>query len=137
MLETATILHEATARSLVIMDEIGRGTSTHDGLALAWACLKHLHDTVRCRTLFATHYHELAAMVAPLEGAQSCRAAVAVDEKTAQLLFLFKIELGAATRSYGIQVAQLAGLPNSVVQEAKRTLALLEAAEKTVVVKTL
>ena len=126
MLETATILREATSRSLVIMDEIGRGTSTADGLALAWACAKHMHDVIGARTLFATHYHELAAMASQLANVACCKADLLID-KDGGLVFLFKITAGAADRSYGIQVARLAGVPEEVLREARATLDMLEA----------
>jgi DNA mismatch repair protein MutS len=125
MHETARILRSATERSLVLLDEIGRGTSTFDGLSIAWAVAEHLHDRVRCKTLFATHYHELVEI-----GARKPRADnrhVAVREHEDDIVFLRKLEPGGANRSYGIQVARLAGLPASVVRRAKDVLEGLEA----------
>jgi DNA mismatch repair protein MutS len=125
MTETARILNTATARSLVILDEIGRGTSTYDGLSLAWAVVEHLHDCVGCRTLFATHYHELTALEQQLPGVANLN--VAVKEWEGQVVFLHEIVPGAADKSYGIHVAQLAGVPREVNQRAKEILAQLEA----------
>ena len=124
MVETAAILNQATARSLVILDEIGRGTSTFDGLSIAWATVEYLHDKSQCRALFATHYHELTALAGRLDGV----ANVTMDVKDWQdeIVFLHKVKPGAADRSYGIQVAQLAGLPKPVVGRAREVLALLE-----------
>ena len=124
MSETALILNHATDRSLVILDEIGRGTATFDGLSIAWAVAEHLHDTIGCRTLFATHYHELTDLA-------NTRAAVAnynvaVREWNEEIIFLHKILPGAADKSYGIQVARLAGLPKPVVERAKSILSHLE-----------
>ena len=125
MNETAIILNNATDRSLVILDEIGRGTSTFDGLSIAWSVAEHLHDEIGARTLFATHYHELTAL------AHTCPAAknynVAVKEWNQQIIFLRKIIAGSAEKSYGIQVARLAGLPESVLQRAREILERLEA----------
>ena len=126
MVETAAILHGATHRSLVILDEIGRGTSTYDGVALAWAVAEHLHHVNRCRTLFATHYHELAYLDRTLDAAQNLN--VAVREWNDEILFLYRILEGAADRSYGIQVARLAGVPRPVIERAKTLLAELEEA---------
>ncbi len=126
MVETAAILHGATHRSLVILDEIGRGTSTYDGVALAWAVAEHLHNVNRCRTLFATHYHELAYLERALEAARNLN--VAVREWNDEILFLYRILEGAADRSYGIQVARLAGVPRPVIERAKTLLAELEEA---------
>ena len=125
MTETARILNTATARSLVILDEIGRGTSTYDGLSLAWAVVEHLHDCVGCRTLFATHYHELTDLEQQLPGVANLN--VAVKEWEGQVVFLHEIVPGAADKSYGIHVAQLAGVPREVNQRAKEILAQLEA----------
>jgi DNA mismatch repair protein MutS len=124
MTETARILHNATPRSLVILDEIGRGTSTYDGLALAWSIVEHLHDAVGCRTLFATHYHELTELADSLEGVRNLN--VAVREWQDSVVFLHKIVPGAADKSYGIHVARLAGVPRNVNERAKQILAQLE-----------
>jgi len=125
MTETARILNTATARSLVILDEIGRGTSTYDGLSLAWAVVEHLHDHVGCRTLFATHYHELTDLEQSLVGVGNLN--VAVKEWEGRVVFLHQIVPGAADKSYGIHVAQLAGVPREVNERAKQILAQLEA----------
>ncbi len=128
MVETAAILNQATRRSLVILDEIGRGTSTFDGMSIAWASLEHLHEMNRCRALFATHFHELTALT------QRCNrlanATVKVTEWQGDVVFLHEVVPGAADRSYGIQVAKLAGLPKAVIARAKAVLAELEAAER-------
>jgi DNA mismatch repair protein MutS len=125
MTETARILHNATPRSLVILDEIGRGTSTYDGLSLAWAIVEHLHDRIGCRTLFATHYHELTDLTRTLSGIVNLN--VSVKEWQDDVVFLHKIVPGAADKSYGIHVARLAGVPRSVNERAKQILAQLEA----------
>jgi DNA mismatch repair protein MutS len=124
MSETANILHNATQRSLVILDEIGRGTSTFDGVSLAWAITEHLHDVVGCRTLFATHYHELV----DLENSKTRlrNANVAVREDAGEIVFLHRIVPGGADQSYGIHVARLAGVPQSVLDRARTILAFLE-----------
>jgi DNA mismatch repair protein MutS len=124
MSETALILNNATANSLVILDEIGRGTATFDGLSIAWAVAEHLHDILQSRTLFATHYHELT----DLEQARSAvkNYNVAVREWKDEIIFLRKIVPGAADKSYGIQVARLAGMPASIVDRAKTILSHLE-----------
>ncbi len=124
MVETAAILHGADDRSLVLLDEIGRGTATWDGLAIAWAVLEHL-EGVGCRSLFATHYHELAGLAARLPGAAN--AHVAATDWNGELVFLHEVREGAADRSYGVQVARLAGLPGKVVGRAKAVLRALEA----------
>jgi DNA mismatch repair protein MutS len=124
MVETAAILNQATERSLVILDEIGRGTATYDGLSIAWAAIEHLHETNRCRTLFATHYHELTALAGRLT--QLANATVKVREWKGEVIFLHEVVPGVADRSYGIQVAKLAGLPAAVIQRASRVLRLLE-----------
>ncbi len=124
MSETSAILHNATARSLVLLDEIGRGTSTYDGVAIAWAVSEHLHDQVGCRTMFATHYHEL--MQLPEELAHARNLNVAVRETGDQVVFLHRLEAGGTDRSYGIHVAQLAGLPDAVVRRARAVLRKLE-----------
>ena len=124
MNETANICHNATERSLVILDEIGRGTSTFDGLSIAWSVAEYLHDEVRCRTLFATHYHELTELELTRPGVKNYN--VAVREWNDQVIFLRKIIKGGADKSYGIQVARLAGLPTSVIARAKEILSNLE-----------
>ncbi len=125
MTETARILNTATPRSLVILDEIGRGTSTYDGLSLAWSIVEHLHDAIGCRTLFATHYHELTDLELQLAGVQNFN--VAVKEWDDQVVFLHQIVPGAADKSYGIHVAQLAGVPRAVNDRAREVLEWLEA----------
>lgn len=124
MNETALIVNTATERSLVILDEIGRGTATFDGLSIAWSVAEHLHDSIRARALFATHYHELTALTHECEGVRNYN--VAVREWNEQIIFLRKIVAGAADRSYGIQVARLAGLPDSIIIRARQLLATLE-----------
>jgi len=124
MVETATILNQSTARSLVILDEIGRGTATFDGLSIAWAVLEHLHDVNGCRGLFATHYHELTELAARLDHARN--AAMKVAEWEGDIVFLHEVEPGAATRSYGVQVAKKAGLPKAVIDRARDVLGRLE-----------
>ena len=125
MNETANIVHHATAESLVILDEIGRGTSTYDGLSIAWSVAEHLHDRVGALTLFATHYHELTEMAHTHPAAKNYT--VAVREWNEEIVFLHRIVEGAADRSYGIQVARLAGLPAAVIDRAKEILGRLEA----------
>jgi DNA mismatch repair protein MutS len=127
MTETAVILNTATPRSLVVLDEIGRGTSTYDGLALAWAVVEHIHQRIRARTLFATHYHELTELADQLPGVVNLH--VSVKEAGDQVIFLRKVEPGRADRSYGIEVARLAGLPVAVVERAREILALHERSE--------
>ena len=128
MVETAAILNQADDRALVILDEIGRGTATYDGLSIAWATLEHLHDVNRCRALFATHYHEMAALSAKLDGVEN--ATVAVKEWEGDVIFLHEVRRGTADRSYGVQVARLAGLPPVVVERAKVVLEALEKGER-------
>jgi DNA mismatch repair protein MutS len=128
MVETAVILNQASERSLVILDEIGRGTATFDGLSIAWAAIEHLHETNRCRTLFATHYHELTALSAKLP--RMFNATVRVKEWQGDVVFLHEVLPGSADRSYGIQVARLAGLPPPVIARAKAVLAKLEAQDR-------
>jgi DNA mismatch repair protein MutS len=128
MVETAAILNQAGERSLVILDEIGRGTATFDGLSIAWATIEHLHESNRCRALFATHFHELTALAARLP--RLYNATVRVKEWQGEVVFLHEVVAGAADRSYGIQVAQLAGLPASVIERAKVVLAKLEAEDR-------
>jgi DNA mismatch repair protein MutS len=125
MVETAAILNQARERSLVILDEIGRGTATFDGLSIAWATIEHLHEANRCRALFATHFHELTALSAKLP--RLFNATVRVKEWHGEVVFLHEVVPGAADRSYGIQVAKLAGLPPAVIERAKLVLAGLEA----------
>ncbi|MEK7523867.1 MAG: DNA mismatch repair protein MutS, partial [Patescibacteria group bacterium] len=122
--ETAQILHYATRNSLIILDEIGRGTSTYDGVSLAWAILEHIHDQIGAKTLFATHYHELIAVAEKLPQAQNF--SVAVKEEKDGVVFLYRIKPGAVDRSYGIEVARLAGLPPSIIHKAKEILRDLE-----------
>lgn len=126
MTETANILNHATQRSLLILDEIGRGTSTYDGLSIAWAVVEYLHNhpRLRPRTLFATHYHELTQLADLLPGVRNYN--VAVTETENRVIFLHKIVPGGADRSYGIHVAQLAGLPRPVIQRASEILEQLE-----------
>jgi DNA mismatch repair protein MutS len=125
MVETAAILAQATPDSLVILDEIGRGTSTYDGLAIAWAVVEAMHDNVQCRTLFATHYHELTRLADRLERLSLHH--VRAREWKGDLVLLHEVAHGAADRSYGIAVAKLAGLPAAVVSRARAVLAKLEA----------
>lgn len=124
MSETALILNHATEKSLVILDEIGRGTATFDGLSIAWSVAEHLHDTIKCRTLFATHYHELTDLANTRDAVVNCN--VAVREWNEEIIFLHKILPGSADKSYGIQVARLAGLPKPVLDRAKAILSHLE-----------
>jgi DNA mismatch repair protein MutS len=128
MVETAAILNQAGPRALVILDEIGRGTATFDGLSIAWACVEHLHETNRCRALFATHYHELTALAARLEALRP--HTMRVKEWQGDVIFLHEVEAGAADRSYGIHVAQLAGLPEAVIARAGQVLQTLEQGEQ-------
>jgi DNA mismatch repair protein MutS len=124
MVETAAILAQATDRSLVILDEVGRGTSTYDGLAIAWAVLEAVHDRLACRCLFATHYHELTQLASRLDSL--ALVTVRVREWNGELVFLHEVASGAADRSYGLAVAKLAGLPAPVIARAKDVLARLE-----------
>ena len=128
MTETAAILHTATAQSLILLDEVGRGTATYDGLAIAWAAVEYLHARVRAKTLFATHYFELTELAEQLSGVKNYH--VSVKETGGGIVFLRKVEPGAADRSYGIEVAKLAGLPNEVVTRAREVLAEHEFAEQ-------
>ncbi|WP_128255049.1 DNA mismatch repair protein MutS [Falsirhodobacter deserti] len=128
MVETAAILNQADDRALVILDEIGRGTATYDGLSIAWATLEHLHDTNRCRALFATHYHEMTALSQKLAGVDN--ATVSVREWNGDVIFLHEVKKGAADRSYGVQVARLAGLPPAVIDRAKAVLEALESGDR-------
>ena len=124
MSETSSILHTATARSLVLLDEIGRGTATYDGVSIAWAVTEHLHERTGCKTVFATHYHELTQLSEELDALRNYN--VAVREVGEQILFLHRLQPGGADRSYGIEVGRLAGLPRSVIDRAREILALLE-----------
>ncbi|WP_342359467.1 DNA mismatch repair protein MutS [Terrarubrum flagellatum] len=135
MIETAAILNQATGRSLVILDEIGRGTATFDGLSIAWATIEHLHEINRCRALFATHFHELTQLAKKLP--RIANATMRVTEFEGDVVFLHEVTSGAADRSYGIQVAKLAGLPASVVERARTLLSELEATERARPVKDL
>ena len=128
MVETAAILNQAGERALVILDEIGRGTATFDGLSIAWATIEHLHENNRCRALFATHFHEMTALAAKLGRLHN--ATMRVKEWHGDVVFLHEVVPGAADRSYGIQVAKLAGLPPSVIERAKLVLAQLEAEDR-------
>ncbi len=128
MVETAAILNQAGPRALVILDEIGRGTATFDGLSIAWATVEHLHEVNRCRALFATHFHELTGLAAALP--RLFNATVRVKEWQGEVVFLHEVAPGAADRSYGIQVAKLAGLPAAVIERAKLVLARLEAEDR-------
>jgi DNA mismatch repair protein MutS len=124
MAETSAILHTATRRSLVLLDEIGRGTSTYDGVSIAWAVSEHLHDAVGCKTIFATHYHELVQLANELVAVRNYN--VGVREVGDQVLFLHRVQPGGADRSYGIVVGKLAGLPAPVIARARDVLHLLE-----------
>ncbi|MBR71992.1 MAG: DNA mismatch repair protein MutS [Rhodospirillaceae bacterium] len=128
MIETAAILNQATGSSFVILDEIGRGTATFDGLSIAWATVEHLHEVNRCRGLFATHYHELTKLSDQLTSL-SCKT-MRVKEWNGDVVFLHEVTTGAADRSYGIHVARLAGLPKTVIERAKEVLSLVESGEK-------
>jgi DNA mismatch repair protein MutS len=129
MVETAAILNQAGERALVILDEIGRGTATFDGLSIAWATIEHLHERNRCRALFATHFHEMTALAAKLPRLHN--ATMRVKEWRGEVVFLHEVVPGAADCSYGIQVAELAGLPPSVIERAKLVLTQLEAQDRT------
>ncbi len=128
MTETAAILHTATPRSVILLDEVGRGTSTYDGLAIAWAAVEYIHARTRAKTLFATHYFELTELADRLSGVKNYH--VSVKETGGGIVFLRKVEPGAADRSYGIEVAKLAGLPNEVIERAREVLAEHETAEQ-------
>jgi DNA mismatch repair protein MutS len=127
MNETANILNNATDKSLVILDEIGRGTSTFDGISIAWAVAEYIHSRLRSRTLFATHYHELTELALTMDGVKNYT--VAIKEWNDQIIFLRRVVEGGADKSYGIQVARLAGLPQAVILRAREVLANLERAE--------
>src|SRR5581483_8218367 len=128
MTETAAILNTATSRSLILLDEIGRGTATYDGLAIAWAAIEYIHQRTRAKTLFATHYHELTELADLLSGVKNFH--VSVKENAGGIVFLRKVEAGPADKSYGIEVAKLAGLPLTVIQRAREVLAEHEDAER-------
>jgi len=130
MTETAAILHTATSRSLILLDEVGRGTATYDGLAIAWAAVEYIHARMRAKTLFTTHYFELTELAERLSGVKNYH--VSVKETAGGIVFLKKVEPGAADRSYGIEVAKLAGLPNEVIDRAREVLAEHESAEQRV-----
>jgi DNA mismatch repair protein MutS len=127
MIETAAILNQATSNSIVILDEVGRGTSTWDGLAIAWAAVEHLHEVNKCRALFATHYHELTGLADTLKACAN--ASLRAQEWGGDLVFLHEVRPGPADRSYGVQVAKLAGLPAAAVRRAETVLKRLEAKE--------
>jgi DNA mismatch repair protein MutS len=127
MTETAAILNTATAKSLVLLDEMGRGTATYDGLSLAWATVEHLHHRIGARALFATHYHELTLLADRLAKLKNVR--VTVKENAGGIVFLHAVEAGAASKSYGIEVARLAGLPTGVIARAREVLKVHERAE--------
>ena len=128
MTETAAILHTATPRSLILLDEVGRGTATYDGLAIAWAAVEYIHARTRAKTLFATHYFELTELAEQLSGVKNYH--VTVKETGGGIAFLRKVAPGAADRSYGIEVAKLAGLPHEVIVRAREVLAEHENAER-------
>ena len=128
MTETAAILHTATPRSLILLDEVGRGTATYDGLAIAWAAVEYIHARTRAKTLFATHYFELTELAEQLSGVKNYH--VTVKETGGGIAFLRKVAPGAADRSYGIEVAKLAGLPHEVIVRAREVLAEHESAER-------
>jgi DNA mismatch repair protein MutS len=127
MTETAAILNTATARSLVLLDEMGRGTATYDGLSLAWATVEYLHNRIGARTLFATHYHELTMLADQLARLKNLR--VTAKETPSGIVFLHTVEAGPASKSYGIEVAKLAGLPGTVISRAREVLKVHERAE--------
>jgi DNA mismatch repair protein MutS len=127
MTETAAILNTATAKSLILLDEVGRGTATYDGLAIAWAAIEYLHARTKAKTLFATHYFELTELAEQLSGVKNYH--VAVKETPSGIVFLRKVAPGPADRSYGIEVAKLAGLPDEVVRRAREVLAEHESSE--------
>ncbi|MGI9350439.1 MAG: DNA mismatch repair protein MutS [Rhizobiaceae bacterium] len=135
MVETAAILNQAGSRSFVILDEIGRGTATFDGLSIAWATIEHLHEANKCRTLFATHYHELTSLAEPLE--RLSNVTMKVKEWEGDVVFLHEVAPGTADGSYGIQVAKLAGLPEAVVSRARNVLDQLESTERANSARTL
>ena len=125
MVETAAILNQSGERALVILDEIGRGTATYDGLSIAWATVEHLHEVNRCRALFATHYHELTGLTSSLSHLKC--ATMKIREWQKEIIFLHEVAEGVADRSYGIHVAEMAGLPKPVIARAEQVLKTLEA----------
>ena len=127
MIETAKILHQATGSSLVILDEVGRGTATFDGLSLAWAIVEHLHENARPKTIFATHYHELTELAAILPSVVN--RTMAVREWADKIVFLRRVKPGSSDKSYGLHVARLAGIPAPVIERASQVLQNLEAYE--------
>ena len=127
MCETAAILHHATEKSLILLDEIGRGTATFDGISIAWAVAEYLHDKVRARTLFATHYHELIDLALTRPGIKNYN--VAIKEEGEGIVFLYRLVPGGMSHSYGIHVAKLAGLPQEVIERSKEVLQNLEQGE--------
>ena len=127
MIETANILNNATGKSLILLDEVGRGTSTFDGISIAWAVVEYISKELKTRTLFATHYHELTELSLIIDGIKNLN--VAVKEWGDEIIFLRRIEEGTADKSYGIQVARLAGLPSSTIERAKEILSNLEKSE--------
>jgi DNA mismatch repair protein MutS len=129
MIETASILNNATEKSFVILDEIGRGTATFDGLAIAWAVLEHLHDNIRARCLFATHYHELNSLTDELKNI-ACYT-TQIKEWNGDIIFMHKVIAGKANQSYGVHVAKLAGVPDNVIERANEILAVLVRENKT------
>lgn len=124
MSEVANILHSATSKSLIILDEVGRGTSTYDGMSIAQAVIEYIHEKIKAKTLFATHYHELTKLEGKLRGVRNFN--VSVEEREDDIIFLHKIVPGGSDRSYGIQVSKLAGLPYSIIERAKEILEALE-----------
>jgi DNA mismatch repair protein MutS len=124
MKETARILKSATSRSFVVLDEIGRGTSTYDGLAIAWSVAEYMHDSLKCRALFATHYHELTHVAN--RSPRAANVSVTAREHRGDIVFLHRVEQGAASRSYGVACAKLAGLPENVLARARAVLEMLE-----------
>jgi DNA mismatch repair protein MutS len=129
MQEAANILNNATDKSLIILDELGRGTSTYDGVSIAWAIMEHIHENIKAKTIFATHYHELTDVVEKLERAENY--CVAVSESGGKVVFLHQIIKGASSDSYGIEVAKLAGLPDELINKANEILQALEQREST------
>jgi DNA mismatch repair protein MutS len=127
MLETATILNQATNKSLVILDEIGRGTATYDGLSIAWAVVEYLHNKIKCRSLFATHYHELTSLKEKL--ARLACYTIKVKEHNGNVIFMHKIIAGAVDRSYGIYVAKIAGLPKEVITRSQEIMHIIQSSE--------
>ena len=133
MQEAANIINNATERSLIVLDEIGRGTSTFDGVSIAWSIVEYIHNQIRAKTLFATHYHELVDIVAKLPRAENY--CVAVSENQGKVVFLHKIIRGATSDSYGIEVAKLAGLPDKIIDRAEEVLRELEAKSNLTITK--